>query len=102
MPEWRIEALRRVGAIVEVPQFHSHLSGRDNLRATAACRDRDASGRVEAVLDRVGLVDRAGDRVGGKQALLRLPIGGRVEASAGRSSDGGGQFTERRSDAVAA
>jgi ABC-2 type transport system ATP-binding protein len=31
MPEGRTDALARVGAIVEEPSFHGHLTGRENL-----------------------------------------------------------------------
>src|SRR5712691_10174650 len=31
VPEHRAEALSRVGAIVEEPRFHGHLTGRENL-----------------------------------------------------------------------
>src|SRR4051794_40756792 len=36
VPEQRAQALARVGAIVEQPGFHSHLTGRENLRIVAA------------------------------------------------------------------
>jgi hypothetical protein len=36
------------------------------------------------------------------RALLRLPIGGRIWVKCGRSSDGGGEFGERRGDAESA
>jgi ABC-2 type transport system ATP-binding protein len=47
--------------MVETPAFYPYLSGRDNLRVLAryAGVGRD---RVEAVLDEVGLTDRAADR----------------------------------------
>src|SRR3954469_21701710 len=32
-------ALARVGAIIEEPRFHAHLTGRENLRVVAAARD---------------------------------------------------------------
>jgi ABC-2 type transport system ATP-binding protein len=75
VPAQRTQALRRVGAIVEEPRFHLHLSGRDNLRAAAAFRDRAAVERVDAVLDRVGLADRAGDRVGAYSLGMRQRLG---------------------------
>jgi ABC-2 type transport system ATP-binding protein len=75
LPDQRSRALRRVGAIVEEPRFHPHLSGRDNLRTAAAFRDRAATGRIEAVLERVGLTDRAGDRVGGYSLGMRQRLG---------------------------
>src|SRR5919197_4653526 len=31
VPARRVDALARVGAIVEEPRFHGHLSGRENL-----------------------------------------------------------------------
>jgi ABC-2 type transport system ATP-binding protein len=55
-----------VGALVEGPAFHPYLSGRDNLlRLDAADRTTDpatARGRVDAALDRVGLLAAARKR----------------------------------------
>ncbi|HEU0318526.1 MAG TPA: ABC transporter ATP-binding protein, partial [Solirubrobacteraceae bacterium] len=62
-PEHRAEALARVGAIIEEPRFHGHLTGRENLRLLAAARDREAGERIGPVLERVGLARRADDRV---------------------------------------
>jgi ABC-2 type transport system ATP-binding protein len=63
VPKLRTTALARVGAIVEEPRFHGHLTGRDNLRIVAAARDRAAFGRIDGALERVGLANRADDRV---------------------------------------
>jgi ABC-2 type transport system ATP-binding protein len=63
VPERRSDALARVGAIVEEPRFHGHLTGRENLRIVAAARGREASARIDDALDRVGLTHRADDRV---------------------------------------
>ncbi len=52
-----------VGALVEGPAFYPYLSGRDNLRVLAR-HARVPRDRVTAVLDRVGLTGRAGDRFG--------------------------------------
>lgn len=58
--------LPRVGALVEGPAFHSHLSGRDNLRrldAADATADRaTAAQRIGSALERVGLTGAAGKR----------------------------------------
>ena len=63
VPAERARALARVGAIVEEPRFHGHLSGRDNLRVVAAARGPGAAARIDASLERVGLAARADDRV---------------------------------------
>jgi ABC-type multidrug transport system ATPase subunit len=59
-------ALRRVGALVEGPAFHLYLSGRANLaRLDAADRFADAGTarkRIDAALDRVGLLAAATKR----------------------------------------
>jgi ABC-type multidrug transport system ATPase subunit len=56
-----------VGAIIETPAFHTWLSGRKNLELAAAyagvTRGRVQS-EIERVLERVGLRERARDRVG--------------------------------------
>jgi ABC-2 type transport system ATP-binding protein len=66
VPERVVDALPRVGALVEGPAFHPYLSGRDNLfRLDAADRTADpatAGQRVGAALDRVGLGPAAGKR----------------------------------------
>src|SRR6266536_291756 len=62
-PAKRREALARVGAIVEEPKFHGHLTGRENLKIVAAARGRDAAERIPESLERVGLAHRADERV---------------------------------------
>jgi ABC-2 type transport system ATP-binding protein len=63
VPRLRAAALARVGAIVEEPRFHPHLTGRENLRIVAAARGRAAFGRIDPALERVGLAARADERV---------------------------------------
>lgn len=58
----RREALAQVGALVESPSLYGHLSGRDNLEVTRRLLDLPRS-RIDAVLDRVGLLSDAGRRV---------------------------------------
>ncbi|MCB9560507.1 MAG: ABC transporter ATP-binding protein [Kofleriaceae bacterium] len=53
--------LRRVGAIIESPSFYGYLSGRDNLRMLASLTGPCPPSRIDAVLDRVELRDRADD-----------------------------------------
>ena len=74
-PGKRAEALARVGAIVEEPRFHPHLNGRENLMIAAAARDRAADGRIDGALDRVGLSNRAGDRVKTYSLGMRQRLG---------------------------
>jgi len=74
-PSRRAEALSRVGAIVEEPRFHPHLTGRENLRVAAAARSREADGRIDASLERVGLVNRADDRVKTYSLGMRQRLG---------------------------
>src|SRR5580765_7179758 len=74
-PAKRREALARVGAIVEEPKFHPHLTGRENLVVVAAARDRAADGRIDDSLARVGLTDRANDRVKTYSLGMRQRLG---------------------------
>ena len=74
-PDRRKDALARVGAIVEEPRFHPHLTGRENLRVAAAARSHEADGRIEASLARVGLVNRADDRVKTYSLGMRQRLG---------------------------
>jgi len=74
-PERRAEALARVGAIVEEPRFHPHLTGRENLKVVAAARDRAAEARIPGALERVGLAQRANDRVKTYSLGMRQRLG---------------------------
>ena len=58
----RWEVLRRIGAVVEFPAFYGHLSGRDNLRAIALAVGGVPDSRIDALLELVGLADRARDK----------------------------------------
>ena len=53
--------LPRVGAMVESPAFYPALTGRQNLRMFATV-GRHPTARIAALLDVVGLADRADDR----------------------------------------
>jgi len=75
VPERRAEALARVGAIVEEPSFHGHLTGRENLWIAAAVRDTAAVERIDASLGRMGLLDRADDRVATYSMGMRQRLG---------------------------
>ena len=74
-PDQRKDALARVGAIVEEPRFHAHLTGRENLAVAAAARSSEADGRIESSLARVGLGNRAGDRVKTYSLGMRQRLG---------------------------
>jgi ABC-2 type transport system ATP-binding protein len=75
VPGERRRALARVGAIVDEPRFHPHLTGRDNLRLLAAARGGDASRRIDPSLERVGLSQRAGDKVASYSMGMRQRLG---------------------------
>jgi ABC-2 type transport system ATP-binding protein len=75
VPEERTTALSRVGALVEEPKFHDHLTGRENLRIVAAVREPGAQGRVDGALERVGLRSRADERVGRYSTGMRQRLG---------------------------
>src|ERR1700728_4513514 len=63
VPRHRDQALVKVGAIVDEPRFSGHLTGRQNLQILAAAREPEATARIDASLERVGLSHRANDRV---------------------------------------
>ena len=56
-----MDALRRIGAIVETPAFYPYLSGRRNLAYFQGVMGRKDPGELDMLLERVGLADRAGD-----------------------------------------
>jgi ABC-2 type transport system ATP-binding protein len=75
VPAERAAALARVGAIVEEPRFHGHLTGRENLTVIAAAREREAHGRIDGALARVGLSQRADERVKRYSLGMRQRLG---------------------------
>ena len=75
VPRHRDAALARVGAIVDEPRFHGHLTGRQNLRLLAAAREPAARDRIGPALERVGLAHRADDRVSEYSMGMRQRLG---------------------------
>jgi ABC-2 type transport system ATP-binding protein len=65
---------RAVGAVLEAGGYHPGRRGRDQLRILARAAGLDA-GRVEQVLDDVGLTAAAGRRVGGYSLGMRQRLG---------------------------
>jgi ABC-2 type transport system ATP-binding protein len=75
VPVERAQALQRVGAIVEEPRFHPHLTGRENLRIVAAVRGPDVDARIAPALARVGLSERADEKVKRYSLGMRQRLG---------------------------
>jgi ABC-2 type transport system ATP-binding protein len=75
VPQERAAALARVGAIVEEPRFLGHLTGRENLTVIAAAREREAHARIDGALARVGLSERADERVKRYSLGMRQRLG---------------------------
>jgi ABC-2 type transport system ATP-binding protein len=75
VPAHRDVALARVGAIVDEPRFHGHLTGRQNLQLLAAAREPAARDRIGPSLERVGILHRADDRVSKYSMGMRQRLG---------------------------
>ena len=75
VPAQRRRALARVGAIVDEPRFHGHLSGRENLKILAAARGGGAGKRIGPALDRTRLTQRADDKVSAYSMGMRQRLG---------------------------
>src|SRR5580700_6219223 len=75
VPRHRAQALARVGAIVDEPRFHGHLTGRQNLKILAAAREPAAKGRIDPALERVGILHRANDKVSKYSMGMRQRLG---------------------------
>jgi ABC-2 type transport system ATP-binding protein len=76
--------LKRIGAVIESPAFYPYLSGYDNLKALAITLGDIPKGRIDEMLELVGLSSRGGDaykmyslgmkqRLGIASTLLRDP-----------------------------
>jgi len=75
VPAVRGRALARVGAIVDEPRFHGHLTGRENLKILAAARGGDADKQIGPALDRTRLTQRADDKVSAYSMGMRQRLG---------------------------
>jgi len=75
VPKHRDLALARVGAIVDEPRFHGHLTGRQNLQILAAAREPAAMDRIGPALERVGILHRADDKVSKYSMGMRQRLG---------------------------
>jgi ABC-2 type transport system ATP-binding protein len=75
VPAERGTTLQRVGAIVEDPRFHPYLSGRENLHVVAAVRGPEAAKRIAPALARVGLSERADEKVKRYSQGMRQRLG---------------------------
>jgi ABC-2 type transport system ATP-binding protein len=64
-----------VAGFVEEPTFYPYLSGRVNLELFAELDGGAPAGRVDEVLDQVGLGGRGGDRVNGYSTGMRQRLG---------------------------
>ena len=75
VPAERSRALARVGAIVDEPRFHPHLTGRENLLLLAAARGGEAKARIAPSLAQVGLAERADRKVASYSLGMRQRLG---------------------------
>jgi ABC-2 type transport system ATP-binding protein len=70
------DVLDAVGGFVEEPSFYPYLSGRSNLRLLAKLDGWHAEpGEIDDALRRVGLGDRADDRLSGYSTGMRQRLG---------------------------
>jgi len=64
-----------VGALIESPSFYPYLSGRDNLRVIASTGPAVAPGRIDSLLELMGLKERAGDSASGYSLGMKQRLG---------------------------
>ena len=84
----REAALRRMGCIVESPDFYDYLTGRENLRHFARMIDAQAQERIDPLSELLRIHERLDDRVGTYSLGMRQRLG-IVQALAGRSGGAG-------------
>ena len=70
-----IGALEHVAGFVESPSFYPYLSGRENLQLLGALDGGSERRQLDGVLEQVGLLDRARDRVGTYSLGMRQRLG---------------------------
>jgi len=70
-----INAIERVGAIVENPDFYMHLTGRQNLKLSANLYKNITKERIDEVVELVGLEKRINDKVSKFSLGMRQRLG---------------------------
>jgi len=75
VPAERGRALARVGAIVDAPGFHGHLTGRENLKILACARGGEAYKHIDPALERSRLSQRANELVSTYSMGMRQRLG---------------------------
>jgi ABC-2 type transport system ATP-binding protein len=68
-------SLRRVGAVIEEPAFYPYLSGWDNLEALSKALGGIPRTKIEEVLERVNLKERARDKYGHYSVGMKQRLG---------------------------
>jgi ABC-2 type transport system ATP-binding protein len=71
----REAALKRMGCIVESPDFYEYLTGRENLRHFARMIDREAHARIEPLAELLRVRERLDDRVATYSLGMRQRLG---------------------------
>jgi len=69
------QRLFEVGALIESPSFYPYLSGRANLHALAAAGAPVPKGRIEELLELVGLRERSTDKLSGYSLGMKQRLG---------------------------
>lgn len=69
------QVLQNVGAMVERPAFYPYLSGRMNLEIFARQAGIDDSGRINEIVELVGMGERADAKFGGYSTGMKQRIG---------------------------
>jgi ABC-2 type transport system ATP-binding protein len=68
-------SLRRIGAVIEEPAFYPYLSGWDNLEALSKAIGGIPRTKIEDVLERVNLTNRAKDKYGHYSVGMKQRLG---------------------------
>ena len=75
VPAGAIAARSRIGAMVEIPRFYPHLSGRGNLKVLGTLSGNDDPTLIAEALGAVGLAEAADEPVRGWSQGMRQRLG---------------------------
>lgn len=70
-----LDAVKCIGAVIEVPQMYNYLSGRKNLALYASFYGKKAMNNVEQVIDMVGMREYANNKFGTYSLGMKQRIG---------------------------